>query len=74
MQYDFREAVKRLSEEVNDETNKILEEIKNNKELEPSEKFNRVMNEMTDNVLITTVKVFEDYHRSLMKYLSEKGL
>jgi len=74
MKFDFKSTFKHIHNESLEKTNNKIEEIKNSSEGDSVNKFNLILNELLDSNNITTEKVLEKYHISLMKFLSEKGI
>ncbi|BAF59867.1 MAG: hypothetical protein HPY89_05425 [Pelotomaculum sp.] len=76
MEFDFRDAFSRIGLQVVEETNKRIKEMKENMDTEkdPRAFTNIILNEMINDNIRITLRVLEEYHRALMKFISEKGV
>lgn len=77
MQYDFKEAFNRIGRELDEITNKRIDELRrlsDEGEIDFSQLANETLNEMINSNIRVTAKVLEEYHVTLMKYLASKGL
>lgn len=75
MRYDFEEAFNRIGQEIDEITNKRIDELRrlsDEGEIDFSRLANETLNEMINSNIMVTAKVLEEYHRTLMEYLSEK--
>ncbi|MEW6697784.1 MAG: hypothetical protein ACOY35_13680 [Bacillota bacterium] len=77
MQYDFKEAFNRIGRQLDEITNKRIEELRrlsDEGEIDFAQLANETLNEMINSNIRVTAKVLEEYHANLMKYLAEKGI
>ncbi len=75
MRYDFEEAFNRIGQEIDEITNKRIDELRrlsDEGEIDFSRLANETLNEMINSNIRVTARVLEEYHRTLMEYLSEK--
>lgn len=75
MQYDFKEAFNRIGQQLDEITNKRIEELRrlsDEGEIDFAQLANETLNEMINSNIRVTAKVLEEYHANLMKYLAEK--
>ncbi|SHF18739.1 hypothetical protein [Desulforamulus putei] len=77
MQYDFKEAFNRIGQQLDEITNKRIEELRrlsDEGKIDFAQLANETLNEMINSNIRVTAKVLEEYHEKLMQYLSEKGI
>ncbi|MEW6065471.1 hypothetical protein P378_14765 [Desulforamulus profundi] len=77
MQYDFKEAFNRIGQQLDEITNKRIEELRrlsDEGEIDFAQLANETLNEMINSNIRVTARVLEEYHEKLMQYLSDKGI
>lgn len=73
MEFDFRDAFSRIGLQVVEATNQKIMELKQNGEEKDSREIsNLIINEMINDNIRITLRVLEEYHQALMKYLTER--
>ncbi len=77
MQYDFKETFNRIGQQLDEITNKRIEELRrlsDEGEIDFAQLANETLNEMINSNIRVTARVLEEYHEKLMQYLSDKGI
>lgn len=77
MQYDFKEAFNRIGQQLDEITNKRIEELRrlsDEGEIDFAQLANETLNEMINSNIRVTARVLKEYHEKLMQYLSDKGI
>lgn len=77
MLYDFKEAFNRIGQQLDEITNKRIEELRrlsDEGEIDFAQLANETLNEMINSNIRVTARVLEEYHEKLMQYLSDKGI
>lgn len=77
MLYDFKEAFNRIGQQLDEITNKRIEELRrlsDEGEIDFAQLANETLNEMINSNIRVTARVLEEYHEKSMQYLSDKGI
>lgn len=77
MLYDFKEAFNRIGQQLDEITNKRIEELRrlsDEGEIDFAQLANETLNEMINSNIRVTARVLKEYHEKSMQYLSDKGI